>query len=134
MKKVALVILSAFLLPSTGLAAGTMRDGYWEMTTTVEMPGMPMQIPPTQMNHCFTKEDVKDRKKAIAGNDDCTVYDLKESGNKTTWKMKCKGESAGEFSGMTIFNGDSFETNMKMQAEGQEMAMRVQARRLGECP
>lgn len=133
MKKIAVALLSVLIIPVVGFAAANMRDGLWEMTTTVEMPGMPMQIPPTQVKHCFTKEDVKDQKKAIAGSDDCIVSDLKETGNKVTWKMKCKGDSAGEFSGQTVFSGDSFETIMKMQAEGQDMTMNVKARRLGEC-
>lgn len=125
-------VLSALVVPASSFAASNMREGYWEMTTTMSMPNMPMQMPPTQMKHCFTKEDVKDRKKAIAGNDTCTVTDLKETGNKVTWKMKCP--DAGESSGETVFNGDSFETKMKMQAEGQDMSMNVKARRLGDCP
>lgn len=131
MKKIVVALLSALVIPTVAFAASTMRDGYWEMTTTMEMPGMPMQIPPTQMKHCFTKEDVEDQKKVIAGNEDCTVTDLKETGNKVTWKMKCK--DVGESSGETVFDGDSFETKMKMLAEGQEMNMNVKARRLGDC-
>ena len=134
MKKLAVAILSVLVVPAVTFAATNMRDGYWEMTTTMEMPGMPMQIPPTQMKHCFTKEDVKDQKKTIAGNENCTVTDLKETGNKVTWKMKCSGEGAGESSGETVFNGDSFQTNMKMQAEGQDMVMNVKAKRIGDCP
>ena len=133
MKKIGVALLFA-LMPTVGFAAETMRDGYWEMTTTMEIPGMPMQIPPTQVKHCFTKEEVQDQKKAIAGSEDCTVYDLKETGNKVTWKMKCKGGNPGEFSGETVFRADSFETKMQMQAEGQSMAMNVKAKRLGECP
>jgi hypothetical protein len=132
MKKNVVAFLSALIIPTVAFAASPMRDGYWEMTTTMEMPGMPMQIPPTQVKQCYTREDVKDYKKAIATNEDCTVTDLKESGNKITWKMKCK--DAGESSGATVFDRDSYETKMTMQAEGMDMTVNVKARRLGDCP
>lgn len=134
MKKVVIVLLSAMLIPVAGFAAETMRDGYWELTTTMEMPGMPMKMPATQVKHCYTKEDVKDQKKTISTNKDCTVTELNQSGNKVTWKMKCTGQSAGDSSGVTVFNGDSYESTMKMQFQGQTMDMNVKARRLGNCP
>lgn len=134
MKKVVIALLSALAIPAAGFAADTMREGNWELTTTMEMPNMPMQIPPTQVKHCYSKEDVKDQKKAISTNKDCTVTEFNQSGSKATWKMKCTGQSAGEFSGVTVFSRDSFESNMKMQSQGQAMNMQVKGKRLGDCP
>lgn len=134
MRKNVIVILFALALPSSSFAADTMRDGYWELISTMEMPGMPMKMPPTKIKHCYTKEDVKDQKKAVTTDKNCTVTDLKQSGNKVTWKMKCTGKNAGTFSGETVFKGDSYDSTMKMQSQGQSMDMKVKARRLGECP
>ena len=134
MKKIVFALLSTLVIPAAGFATEAMRDGYWELTTTMEMPGMPMKLPPSQVTHCFTKEDVKDQKNTISGNKDCTVTEFNESGNKVTWKMICTGQSAGESSGVTVFNGDSYESTMKMQTQGQTMDMNVKARRLGNCP
>ncbi|MHB8122959.1 MAG: DUF3617 domain-containing protein [Desulfuromonadaceae bacterium] len=134
MKKILIALLSALVLSSTCFAADTMRDGYWELVTTVDMPGMPMSIPPTKMKYCYTKEDVKDQKKSISTDKNCTVTDLKQSGNKVTWKMKCTGKNAGDFSGETVYKRDSYDSTMKMKSQGQTMNMRVKARRLGDCP
>src|ERR1035437_1685939 len=134
MKKIVIVILSALLLPNISFATDTMREGYWELITTMEMPGMPMKMAPTKMKHCYTKEDVKDQKKSISTDKNCTVTDLKQSGNKVTWKMKCTGQNAGVFSGETIFKGDAYDSTMKMQTQGQTMNMKVNAKRLGNCP
>lgn len=134
MKKILIAMLSALALSSTCFAADTMRDGYWELVTTVDMPGMPMSIPPTKMKYCYTKEDVKDQKKSISTDKNCTVTDLKQSGNKVTWKMKCTGKNAGDFSGETVFKRDSYDSTMKMKSQGQTMNMRVKARRIGDCP
>jgi hypothetical protein len=134
MRKIALVILFALVLPAACFAADTMRAGYWELVTTMDMPGMPVKIPPTKIKHCYSKEDVKDQKKTITTDKNCTVTDLKQSGNKVTWQMKCTGKNAGTFSGETIFKGDAYDSNMKMQSQGQSMSMKVNAKRIGECP
>lgn len=134
MKKAAIAVLFALVLPVTCFAAETMREGYWELTSTMEMPGMPMKMPPTKVKHCYTKEDVKDQKKTINTDKNCTVTDLKQSGNKVTWKMKCTGQNAGVFSGETVYKTDAYDSTMKMQTEGQTMNMKVKAKRLGNCP
>jgi hypothetical protein len=134
MKKIAVAILTALALPAAVLAADTMRDGYWELITTMEMPGMPMKLAPTRTKHCYTKEDVKDQKKTITTDKNCTVTDLKQSGNKVTWKMKCTGKNGGDFSGETVFKADAYDSSMKMQSQGMTMNMKVNAKRLGNCP
>ena len=134
MKKIVIAVLSILSFTASGSAADTMRDGYWELITTMEMPGMPMKMPPTTLKHCYSKEDVKDQKKTITTDKDCTVTDLKQSGNKVTWKMKCTGKNAGTFSGETVYRGDAYDSTMKMQTQGQTMNMKINAKRLGNCP
>jgi len=134
MKKHIIAILFILALPATCLAADPMREGQWELISSVEMPGMPMEIPPTKIKHCFTKEDVKDQKKTISTDKNCTVTDIKQSGNKVTWKMKCTGENAGTFSGETVYKGDAYDSTMKMQTQGRTMNMKVKAKRIGNCP
>jgi hypothetical protein len=134
MKKAFITTLVLCALPALCSAADVMRDGYWEMTSTMEMPGMPMQMPPTKIKHCYTKEEVKDPTTAVNTDKNCKVTDLKHSGNKVTWKMKCTGERSGEFSGDTVFKKDSYVSNMKMSSEGMTIKMQVNAKRLGDCP
>lgn len=134
MKKIVTAILLALVLPAATFAADTMHDGYWELTTTMEMAGMPMQMPPSTMQHCYTKEEVKDPKKTITTDKDCTITEFKQSGNKITWKMKCTGDKAGDFSGETVYKGDAYDSTMKMQTQGHTMNMKVKARRIGTCP
>ena len=130
-------ILVLVSLPTTILAANGIREGMWEITSRMEMPGMPMAMPPTTIKHCYTKADVKDQKKMIARDKNCTVTDLKSAGNKVSWKMVCTGKNAGKFSGETVFSGDSYNSVMKMQSEGGKgtsMNMKVKGKRVGNCP
>ncbi len=134
MKKFIVAGLFILVLPATIFAADTMREGNWELLTTMEIPGMPFSMPATKIEHCFTKEDVKDQKKAISTDKNCTVTEFKQTGNKVTWKMTCTGKNSGDFSGETIFTGDTFDSTMKMATQGQAMDMKIKARRLGNCP
>lgn len=135
MKRIVVTAMGAVLLLATSaFAADSIRDGYWEVTSQTEMPGMPMKIPASTIKHCYTKEDVKDQKKVIARDKNCTMTDYKVSGNKVTWAMKCTGQSAGTFSGETVFSPDAYTSTMKMNSQGQNMTVKVKGKRVGECP
>ena len=134
MKKSIFTLLCVLLLPATSYAASGMRDGLWEISSRVEMPGMPMKIPPTVTKHCYSKEDVKDQKTAISRDKNCSVTDLKTSGNKVTWTMKCTGPNAATMTGETVFGSDSYASVMHMNSAGHNMTTKVKGKRLGACP
>lgn len=128
-----LLALAVVSMPGSVMAAGGMREGMWEMTSKMEMPDMPMEMPATTVKRCFTKEDVKDQKKAITRDKDCTVTKHEASGNKTTWEMKCTGQNAGTFSGESVFSGDSYKSTMKMTSDGESMTIKTTGKRIGNC-
>jgi hypothetical protein len=134
MKRTVLVVMGTMLLLPSGVFAEGIREGYWEITSQSEMPGMPMKIPATTVKHCYSKEDVKDQKKVLARDKNCTMTDYKVSGNKVTWAMKCTGQSAGTFNGETLFSTDAYTSTMKMKSQGHNMTVKVKGKRLGECP
>ena len=135
MKRISVFVLGAIALLSTGaFAADSIREGYWEITSQTEMPGMPMKIPANTIKHCYSKEDVKDQKKVIARDKNCTMTDYKVAGNKVTWAMKCTGKSDGTFNGETIFSTDAYTSTMQMKSQGHNMTVKVKAKRVGECP
>jgi hypothetical protein len=120
-------------LPALSFAADGMREGLWEITTQMEMPGMPVKMKPTVMKHCYTKTDVADRKSVISRDKNCSVTDLKNTGNKVTWTMTCTGSNAGTMTGETVFSGDSYASVMKMKSQGRNVTMKVKGKRLGDC-
>ncbi len=136
MKNIICLLVVALLLSVVPVfAADPIREGWWEVSTTTVMPGMPMQLPPSVIKHCYSKEDVKDQAKVVAGgNKDCKMTSYKVSGNKVTWSMVCTGQSAGTFSGETVFSPNSYVSTMKMKSQGQNISMKMNAKRLGDCP
>lgn len=130
------VLLGVLLLPATvfGAAPG-MKEGLWEITTTMEMPGMPFQPPPTTMTHCYTKADLKDKKGIVPKQEgDCKITDLKQSASRVTWKVVCSGENKGTGEGEIVFKGaTAYEGTMKLDMQGMKATTRYKAKRIGDC-
>jgi hypothetical protein len=128
----ALLVLS-FAATSAQAAPG-MKDGQWEIATTIEMPGLPFQPPPVTITHCYTKEDVQNQKVVPEPEKNCKVTDMKTTGSKVSWKIVCTGKNAAKGEGEIAFQGDSaYEGAMKMDTEGMTMTSRYSAKRLGPC-
>jgi hypothetical protein len=130
--------------------AGPRRDGNWEITIDMQMPGMPnmpagMTMPPMKTTQCITKADAADPAKAIPARpqrgggppSDCTVSDYKTEGNKVSWSMVCTGANPMSGTGEMTYGADSYTgvMNMHGQQAGLPMAvaMKYSGKRLGDC-
>ena len=119
-------------LPATAPASDTMKPGLWEITTSMEMPGMPFQPPPNTVRHCYTAQEVKEQ--PVPRDEQCKVTDLKNSGSKTSWKFVCTGEAASKGEGEITYQGDSaYEGRTRMQTQGMTMTTKYRGKRIGEC-
>lgn len=126
------MILAA--LTYSGLAAAEPGE-YWEVTSKMEMEGMPFAMPGTTMKVCIAKGSVGDPRKS-APSKDCTMSDVKFSGNKTSWKVHCNhngdiSDGTGEFT----HTPDSYKGNMHMTStshgEKMDMNMALSGKRIG---
>jgi hypothetical protein len=135
MRKMLLPGLLLGLFLAGGVAAGgvDMQDGQWEITTTIDMPGMPMRMPPMTMTQCITQQDL------IPPNEqpdsECEVTSNQINGNTVTWSIVCSGEGGNtRGDGQITYHGDRFEGSMKMSMpEGMTMTNRMSGRRIGPC-
>jgi hypothetical protein len=133
-------VVSGSLLAQT---PGPRRDGNWQVTMEIDIPGMPQAMPPMTMNQCITKEQAADPSKLVPQGGgrgmppDCKVSDMKSEGNKISWTMKCEGQTAMTGSGEFTFNGDTYTGLMKIDTDrgGQPMTMNMKyaGKRLGDC-
>jgi len=132
----ATLIFSIFL---GGLAFGdpNMQDGMWEMTMKMEMPGMPMEMPPMKFNQCLTKKDMVPQKKEK--NEDCKMISTKVDGNTVTWVVQCRTkEGIVDSTGKITYAGNSFSGVMKMVMNTKdtgkmEITQHMSGRRIGDC-
>jgi len=133
-KKVCFVSMFAFLFLflSNIAEAQNMKEGLWQITMTIEMPGMPMQMPPQTYTHCLTKKDMVPQKEEP--NQECRMVKRDIEGNTVTWVMECKtSEGTAVFNGKVTYKGDSFEGIIKMKQSGMEMTQNLKGKWIGEC-
>jgi hypothetical protein len=138
MKKSLIVFVVLMSMLWTAGAFAELEEGLWEVTTQVEVRGMPQSIPPNTVRQCITKSNPvpQDKDKDY----DCKTISQKISGNTVSYNMECKGkEGVMQTSGTTTYtdnfmNGAS-TTNFKMKGRPEmQMANKIKGKYLGSCP
>lgn len=143
-----IMLLAAFAAGIGGLAgaayaaAPQMKEGLWEITVTMDMPGMPKNVPPQKVQQCITRKDLENpqsmaRSPDAAGNP-CETTDYRLQGNTATWKMSCRGENAMTGTGSMTFTETSYRGTSRMTVtrggETMNMTMSYAGRYIGPCP
>lgn len=125
--------------------AGPRRDGRWDVTTEMQMPGAPMTLPPVKSQQCITREEANDPAKAVPAPPqapggpapNCKMTNQKVTGSKINWEMACEGPMAMTGTGEVAYTADSFtgQMVMNMVRAGQPMTMTMKytGKRLGDC-
>ena len=110
-------------------------DELWDVTMKMEIAGMPMQMPEQTTQVC-TRKGHKESD-LVPANDQCTVSDVKTSGNRTTFAMACKGDPPMSGNGEITSTGNSYSGRMTVRStrRGEDMTMTqtFTGRRAGNC-
>lgn len=115
------------------LTASAGTGEYWEITSKTEMPGMPFAMPSTTQKVCIGKGNEKQPRSSK--DQDCQMSDVKISGNKTSWKMRCNSNGdtmTGE--GEQTTNADSYEGVVHLVSSGKHamnMTQHYSGKRVG---
>lgn len=131
-----LAVIILLLWPAvSGAASFDLQEGLWEITITMDFPGMPDAGQPMIHKQCITLEDKKDTKNILpSSSEDCKVLDYQVTGNRVSWKVQC---DAGTGTGEMIFRNNAYEGTMKMVMAGEEgsqqATMHYKGRRIGDC-
>lgn len=134
-KSMILVIVVSLVCVSSALAE--IKDGLWEITTKAEIKGMPHQMPPTTMRHCFAKNNPvpKSGDKSM----ECKTTNQKVSGDTVTYATECTNKnSVVTTSGTMTYKGTNFTgtSTTSIKSKGQkEMQMnnKMSGKYIGPC-
>jgi hypothetical protein len=131
-------VLLALAVSWTVLAQSSpMREGLWEVTTKITIPGMGMDMPPMKQNQCVTAAMIKDPQSVIPkgpGQGDCKVANYKLGVNSATYTMTCAEPPMTATGEMKYSGTDAYQGTMKIDMSGQTMTLSYDAKRLGVCP
>jgi len=130
-------VLLSLALSWTVIAQGPspMREGNWEVTIKMTMPGM--EMPAMKQTQCITAAMVKDPAAAVPknpGQGGCQVTGFKMSGNSATYTMTCKEPPMTAVGDMKFTGSDAYSGTLKMEMGGQSMTIVQDAKRIGDCP
>jgi hypothetical protein len=108
-------------------------DELWNMNTRMEMAGMPGQAFTNQV--CMKKGQAQPDK--MSQDKNCKVTDVRNVGNKTSWKVVCTGRDAMTGTGEITRTRDSMDGRIRMQGksggESMDMTMVLSGKLAGGC-
>lgn len=137
MKKVLFILALMIVMAWSVCAWAQMKDGLWEMTTQVQMKGIPQPMPPTTFRQCMTKNDPVPKQQDK--NYDCKTTSLKVIGNTVNYAAECNSrEGKMTVTGKSTYTGDKMEgtatTNFRMKGQpAMEMTSRMTGKYMGPC-
>jgi hypothetical protein len=120
----------AIACASIGSAMAAGSDELWEVSTQMNMAGMPAGMGSQKSQVCTEKGDPK--KAMTRGNDKCKVKDFKQSGNSVHMEMSCpEGDAVMD----TTYNAahSEYKGTMKMTSKHGDMTMTMAGRKIGTC-
>jgi hypothetical protein len=135
-KKVSILlfVISLFLFSCTMQKGPNMKQGLWEVTIRMEVPGMPVQMSPQTYTQCLTqKEVVPQRREPAQG---CKTVKQEIKGDTVSWVVECKtNEGTAVSEGRITYKGDVFAGVIQMtQGSGSMKAtQQLSGRWIGTC-
>jgi hypothetical protein len=109
-----------------------MKEGLWEITTSVSIPGMPADMmKPQTFSTCLTRKESVPKGR---NETDCTVKDVKTEGNTVSWTIVCKEATS---KGRITYAGDTYEgvTESTVKQDGKDMTIKttMKGKYVGPC-
>ena len=121
--------LAAVAASPPAQAAAEIGD-LWEDTMEMNLPGMPSR--PQTYRRCSARNS--DAVPMSNKDDNCTMTDVRRSGNTMSWKMRCAGNPPTTGAAEMVYEGrDRYRGTMSINAEGRAMTMKMSGQRIGEC-
>ena len=115
-------------------AAPDMQPGRWEITSTIEMPGMAFTMPAAKQIQCITGEDLVPRTQPQ--NEKCRMLESTTDGDTVTWVVKCEsGGGTMTSQGKILYHGDSFSGSILTNGSQMQstMTQKMTGKRIGDC-
>jgi Protein of unknown function (DUF3617) len=118
-------------------ASAEIKDGLWEITTKVQMKGVPAQMPATIVKQCVTKNNPVPQ--STAKNYECKTKNHSVSGNIVTYTVECTGKNSTVLTiGETTYKGNTFDgtSTTTVKTKGQpdmQINNKISGKYIGPC-
>ena len=128
-----LVNLLIVALPAWGM---NLTPGKYEITSKVDMPGMPGGMPPTTITQCLTEQEPVPH--TSTGSQGCKITDMTTEGDTVKYTLVCKQQGMeSKSSGEMTYKGETFygttQTKMAPSGGGMTVTTKISGKRIGKC-
>jgi len=122
-----------------GQSGPNMKEGLWEITIKMDMPGMPVQMQPQTYRQCLTHKDMVPKTQEQPGQTNCKEVKREIKGDTVSWVIECKAEEGTlTNTGTMTYRGDILEGVVKVRmpdgSKGtMEMTQQMNGKWVGPC-
>ena len=119
-----------------GSSGVDMQPGLWQVTTQIEIPGMPVPIPPATVSYCMTADELVPKTSQDPSQGRCETASQSINGNTVSWRAVCQSPQGETVStGRITYGGDTYHGSVEIEAPGvPPMKQMLNGRRVGDCP
>jgi hypothetical protein len=129
-----LFVISLFLFSCTVQKGPNMKEGQWEITMRIEVPGMPVQMSPQTYTQCLTPKKAVPEPQRGESSQDCKVTKQDMTGDTVSWVVECKTSQGTAVSdGKITYKGDTFAGVIQMTQGSTKVTQQLSGRWIGAC-
>ena len=129
---IVLFLISLLLFSCTVQKGPNMKEGLWEITVKMDIPGMPVQMPPRTSTQCLTPKEAVPKPKEE--NNTCEIVKKDIKGDTVSWSVECKTKEGIAVSDGTItYKGEAFEGVITMKQRDMKAIQHLSGRWIGQC-
>ena len=126
-------LFASVLLGSLPVLADEPPGDLWEVTSQMEMEGMPFKMPARPLKICVAKSA---QEPPGSANDErgCTNSAMMRAGNKVTWTSSCSGPPAMTGQGEITYEGtDSYTGTIRYITDEGNMIINLTGKKIDSC-
>jgi len=129
-----LVSIVLFIFSGSAIASPNVNEGLWEITSKMELPGIPMTIPPVVKTECLGKDKLIPKTGKVENCQECKISNVDIKGNTVKWHEECDSpEGKVIVDGEIVYNGDSYIGVIKIKQGNMRMTNKISGKRIGPC-
>lgn len=141
--RIALCVVSLLIASLAACGGGqsgpNMKEGLWEITIKMDMPCMPVQMPPQTYRQCLSQKEMIPKAQEQPGQTNCREVKREVKGDTVSWVIECKAEEGTVINtGTMTYRGDMLDGVVKVRVPdgrkgAMEMTQHMNGRWVGPC-
>ena len=129
-----LVSIALFIFSGLAAADPNVKEGLWEITAKMELPGMPMTMPAVTKTECLSKDKLIPKTGKVENCQECKISNVDIQGDTVKWHEECYSPEGKVIAdGEIVYNGDSYSGVIKIKQGDMNIINKISGKYIGPC-